>query len=77
MTGASYSRRPSTAMASSCSPKRSYVPNWDAGRLVQVLPGYAAPWRPMYLLFSAGRPQTPKLRSFIDCVVGAFGPTTV
>ena len=45
----------------------------DAGRLVQVLPAYAAPSQPMYLLFSARRLQTPKLRSFIDCVVNAFG----
>ncbi len=45
----------------------------DAGRLVQVLPAYAAPSQPMYLLFSARRTQTPKLRSFIDCVVDAFG----
>ena len=48
----------------------------DAGRLVQVLPAYAAPSRPMYLLFSARRPQTPKLRTFIDCVVDALGRPT-
>lgn len=44
-----------------------------SGRLVQVLPGYAAPSQPMHLLFSASRPQTPKLRSFIDLVAEAFG----
>ena len=48
----------------------------DAGRLVQVLPGYASPSQPMHLLFSARRPQTPKLRYFIDCVVNAFGPAS-
>ena len=45
----------------------------DAGRLVQVLPGYASPSQPMHLLFSARRLQTPKLRGFIDCVVDSFG----
>jgi len=45
------------------------------GRLVQVLPGYAAPSRPMHVLFSASRPQTPKLRSFIDLLAEAFGPS--
>ena len=48
----------------------------DAGRLVRVLPGYTSTPQPMHLLFSARRPQTPKLRSFIDCVVNAFGRTS-
>ena len=48
----------------------------DAGRLVQVLPSYAPPSQPMHLLFAARRPQTPKLRSFIDCAVKAFGRPT-
>lgn len=43
-----------------------------AGRLVQVLPDYTAPSRPLYLLFSSRPTQTPKLRAFIDCVVEAF-----
>ncbi len=45
----------------------------DAGRLVPVLADYAAPSRPMVLLFSARRSQPQALRSFIDCVVDAFG----
>ena len=49
----------------------------DAGRLVPVLADYAAPSRPMVLLFSARRPQPPTLRSFIDCVVDAFGPRSI
>ncbi|KGM35195.1 LysR family transcriptional regulator [Inquilinus limosus] len=44
-----------------------------AGRLVQVLPGYQAPSRPMHILFAPDRRPTPKLRSFIDAVVEAFG----
>jgi len=44
-----------------------------AGRLVRVLPGYEAPSRPMHILFAPDRRPTPKLRSFIDAVVEAFG----
>ena len=44
-----------------------------AGRLVQVLPDYRVPSREMHLLFSASRRQTPKLRTFVDCLVEAFG----
>ncbi len=44
------------------------------GRLVLVLPTYKAPSRPMHVLFSASRPQTPKLRFFIDLLVEALAP---
>jgi len=44
-----------------------------AGRLVRVLPGYDPPSRPMHILFAPDRRPTPKLRSFIDAVVAAFG----
>ena len=44
-----------------------------AGRLVRVLPGYEPPSRPMHILFAPDRRPTPKLRSFIDFVVAAFG----
>ncbi|GJD50877.1 HTH-type transcriptional regulator DmlR [Methylobacterium crusticola] len=54
-------------------PEAVVAADLDAGRLVPVLPGYAAPSRPLYLLFPARRPQTPTLRAFIDCVVEAFG----
>ena len=37
------------------------------GEIVQ--PGYAAPLRPMHLLFSPDKRQTPKLRSFIDAAI--------
>lgn len=43
--------------------------------LVPLLTSYRAPSRSMFLLFSAHRPQPPKLRTFIDEVVRAF-PTT-
>jgi DNA-binding transcriptional LysR family regulator len=44
-----------------------------SGRLVQVLPDYESPSRPMHLLFAPDRKPTPKLRSFIDFVVATFG----
>ena len=45
----------------------------SSGRLVRVLPDYETPSRPMHLLFHPDRRQTPKLKSFIDDVVGQFG----
>jgi DNA-binding transcriptional LysR family regulator len=44
-----------------------------AGRLVQVLPDFAAPSLPMHIVFPPSHRPTPKLRSFIDFVVEEFG----
>lgn len=44
-----------------------------SGRLVQVLPEYKVPTRPMHLLYAPDRRITPKLRSFIDFAIAAFG----
>lgn len=44
-----------------------------AGRLVRVLPEYTTPPLPMYIVFPSSHRPTPKLRSFIDFVVEAFG----
>jgi DNA-binding transcriptional LysR family regulator len=43
------------------------------GRLVELLPGYRVPARPMHVLYSPDRRLTPKLRSFLDFAVAAFG----
>jgi len=43
------------------------------GRLVQVLPDYSVPSRPLHLVYAPDRRVTPKLRSFIDFAVAAFG----
>lgn len=43
------------------------------GRLIPILTDFTPPSRPMFLMFSSRRPQPPKLRAFIDCVVEAFG----
>ena len=45
----------------------------SAGRLVQVLPDFKIPTRPMHILYAPDRRITPKLRSFIDFAVTAFG----
>ncbi|WP_027350464.1 LysR family transcriptional regulator [Halotalea alkalilenta] len=43
------------------------------GRLVRLLPAYQAPSRPMHVLYAPDRRLTPKLRSFLDFAVSAFG----
>ena len=44
-----------------------------AGRLAEVLPGFKIPSRPMHILYAPDRRITPKLRSFIDFSLAAFG----
>ena len=44
-----------------------------AGRLIEVLPEYAAPMRPINLLYLRDRQMSPKLRSFVEFVVERFG----
>ena len=46
----------------------------SSGQLVRVLPDFEAPSRPMHLLYLPDRRQIPKLRSFVDTAVQAFGP---
>lgn len=49
------------------------VPEINAGRLVQVLPDYMGPSRPMHVLYPSHRKPTAKIRSFIEALVSAFG----
>jgi len=44
------------------------------GGLIRLLTEYAAPAREMSLLYVPQRRTTPKLRSFIDFTLAAFGP---
>lgn len=44
------------------------------GRLVRLLPDHEAPSRPMHVLYAPDRRITPKLRSFLEFAVQAFGP---
>ena len=55
-------------------PTEMLLPEIDAGRLVAILPEYPAPSRPFHILYAPDRRPTPKLRSFIDFAVAAFGP---
>jgi len=44
-----------------------------AKRMVAVLPAYAPPLRAMNLLYLRDRQMSPRLRSFVEFVVGRFG----
>lgn len=48
-------------------------PALDDGRLVRLLPGYEVPSRPLHLVYAPSRRVTPKLRSFVDFAIEAFG----
>jgi DNA-binding transcriptional LysR family regulator len=54
-------------------PAELIEPELEAGRLVRVLPQYRPPDRPLHLLYAPDRQMTPKLRSFIEFAVAAFG----
>lgn len=54
-------------------PAELVEPELAAGTLARVLPGYTALPRPFHLLYAPDRQMTPKLRSFIDFCVRAFG----
>ena len=56
-------------------PESVLRPEIAAGRLVRVLPDHDGPARPMAVLYPAGRRPTVKVRSFVDAVIGEFGPT--
>lgn len=43
------------------------------GTLVQLLPQYQVPTSPMHMLYAPDRRLTPKLRSFLDFAIAAFG----
>ncbi|PPT77563.1 LysR family transcriptional regulator [Xanthomonas arboricola pv. populi] len=45
----------------------------EDGRLVELLPDYKVPPRPLHLLYAPDRRVTPKLRSFLNFAVDAFG----
>lgn len=44
------------------------------GHLIQLLPDFPVPSRPMHLLYAPDRRMTPKLSSFISFVLDHFGP---
>lgn len=44
-----------------------------AGQLVELLPDFPVPTRPFHLVHAPDRRMTPKLRSFVDFALAAFG----
>lgn len=54
-------------------PSEIVAPYLESGQLVRLLPAYNAPTRPMHILYAPDRRMTPKLRSFIEFVIGKFG----
>ena len=54
-------------------PSELVTPYLQSGQLVEILPEYKAPTRPMHLVHTPDRRMTPKLRSFVDFIVASFG----
>lgn len=48
----------------------------DDGQLVELLPDYKVPTRPLHILYAPDRRLTPKLRSFLDFAAANFGART-
>ncbi len=47
----------------------------EAGNLVQVLPGFEGPSRPMHLIYPADRQRTAKIGRFVEEAVRRFAPS--
>lgn len=54
-------------------PEELVTPYLISGQLVEIMPEYQAPKRPMHLVHAPDRRMTPKLRSFVDFIVANFG----
>jgi len=54
-------------------PSELVTPYLQSGQLIEILPEYKAPTRPMHLVHTPDRRMTPKLRSFVDFIVANFG----
>ncbi|WP_424820537.1 LysR family transcriptional regulator [Salinisphaera sp.] len=54
-------------------PERAVAEDIERGDLLNVLPEYRSPERPLHLVYRRDRRISPKLRSFIDFVVERFG----
>jgi DNA-binding transcriptional LysR family regulator len=54
-------------------PSELVVPYLQSGQLIEILPEYKAPTRPMHLVHTPDRRMTPKLRSFVDFILANFG----
>lgn len=54
-------------------PSELVTPYLQSGQLIEILPEYKAPIRPMHLVHTPDRRMTSKLRSFVDFIVANFG----
>jgi len=54
-------------------PAELVTPYLQSGQLIEILPEYKAPTRPMHLVHTPDRRMTPKLRSFVDFIIANFG----
>ena len=55
-------------------PRRVAEPAGEPGRLLRVLPDWAAPEVPVHAVFASARYLSPKVRAFIDLAVANFDP---
>lgn len=46
---------------------------WAEGKLVKLLAAYQSPSRPLHLLYGQDRYRSPKLRGFVEYLVGVLG----
>ncbi|MFS2158434.1 LysR family transcriptional regulator [Pseudomonas sp. Pseusp122] len=54
-------------------PDALVLPDIREGRLVDLLPGYQPPSRPMHLVYSPDRYRLPKLKHFVDHAMSLWG----
>jgi LysR family transcriptional regulator for bpeEF and oprC len=54
-------------------PRRVAEPAGEEGRLLRVLPDWAAPEVPVHAVFASARYLSPKVRAFIDLAAANFG----
>lgn len=54
-------------------PDALVLPDIREGRLIDLLPGYQPPSRPMHLVYSPDRYRLPKLKHFVDHAMGLWG----
>ncbi|MCS3471832.1 DNA-binding transcriptional LysR family regulator [Pseudomonas sp. JUb42] len=54
-------------------PDALVLPDIREGRLIDLLPGYQPPSRPMHLVYSPDRYRLPKLKHFVDHAMSLWG----
>jgi len=54
-------------------PAELVEPYINSGKLLKILENYRIPSRPLHIVYAPDRRITPKLRSFLDFAINAFG----